>query len=385
MDLNERMAAYAAELRRDGAIRSDPVERAFATVPRHRFLSEGGFYRSGQHHTLGDPPAEELLDLIYANTSLFTHSGRDGDPTSSSSSPALMATMLEALDLQPGMRVLEIGGGTGYNAALITAITGAEVTTVEAGQRAATHAAAALAELGLNRVRLEHADGYAGDPAGQRYDRIMATCGIAGIPPGWLDQLTDTGRILAPIAHAGIHPLVALTRDRGRLVGSVVQSTDFMPAAGDLRPAALFPHDPRHRLPARDVQHHPAHVAPLGTEQYRDLTFYLGVRDERITRAVLDHESFSAACGTTALVEHDSAAWIQQDGTTLHTGPEPTATHLHNRLLAVVEDWHHAQQPSIPGWRSEFDHGDDLDPPLLRPRRWHTRDDVEDVQGCREA
>ena len=125
-------------------------------MPRHRFLSEGGFYYRGQHQALGDPPADELLDLVYTNNALFTHKNRGGDPPSSSSQPDLMASMLEALDLQPGMRVLEIGGGTGYNAALIAELTGAEVTAVEAGRRAATHAAAALAELGFTpRVRLE--------------------------------------------------------------------------------------------------------------------------------------------------------------------------------------------------------------------------------------
>lgn len=279
MDVEERMIAYAAELRRQGAIRTDAVERAFAAVPRHRFLSSGGFYYRGQQHVLGDPPADELMDLIYANNPLFTHKGRDGDPTSSSPQPELMAAMLEALDLQPGMRVLEIGGGTGYNAALIAELTGTEVTTVEAGERAATHAAAALAELGFTpRVRLEHADGYPGDPAGHRYDRIVVTCGIAGIPPQWLNQLTDNGMFLAPIAHAVRHPLITLASTNNRLVGHVQQPADFMPAAGALRSEGLFPHDPMNRLPARDLQHHPAQAPPLDDEQYRDLTVYLGAR-----------------------------------------------------------------------------------------------------------
>lgn len=75
-------------------------------------------------------PAEEVLDLIYANNnSLVTHTGRDGDTPSSSSAPSLMAKMLEALDVQPRHRVLEIGAGTGYNAAS-TCIYVADVDTV---------------------------------------------------------------------------------------------------------------------------------------------------------------------------------------------------------------------------------------------------------------
>ncbi|MGI9001259.1 MAG: hypothetical protein ACR2GH_06290 [Pseudonocardia sp.] len=117
--LADRLAVYAAELRLAGAIRTDAVHDAFATVPRHHCLQRFR-YRADEYTVEPDTtPAEEVLDLVYANNSLVTHTGRDGDPPSSSSSPSLMAKMLEALDVQPRHRVLEIGAGTGYNAALV--------------------------------------------------------------------------------------------------------------------------------------------------------------------------------------------------------------------------------------------------------------------------
>lgn len=117
--LADRLAAYAAGLRRVGAIRSEAVECAFAGVERHRCLQRFR-YRADEHVLDADTtPADSVLDLIYADNPLVTHTGRDGDPPSSSSAPSLMAKMLEALDLQPGLRVLEIGAGTGYNAALV--------------------------------------------------------------------------------------------------------------------------------------------------------------------------------------------------------------------------------------------------------------------------
>lgn len=121
-------------------------------------------------------------------------------------------------------------------------------------------------------------------------------------------------------------------------------------------------------LDLRDLQHHPAQAPPLDDEQYRDLTIYLGARDGRTSRAVLDHDSFSPAIGTTALVEQDSAAWFQQDGSTLHTGP--ASTDLHSRLIALTEDWNEAGQPPASCWWVEFDHQEYLDPPLLRPLQW---------------
>src|SRR5215210_9531011 len=105
-----RQAALVAALR-DGGIAPAAILDAFAAVPRHPFLP-------------GVP-----LDEAYRDDAIVTHA-EDGVPTSSSSQPSLMARMLAMLDLSPGQRVLEVGAGTGYNAALMAAL-GARVTTVE--------------------------------------------------------------------------------------------------------------------------------------------------------------------------------------------------------------------------------------------------------------
>ncbi|MGQ0777372.1 MAG: hypothetical protein ACT4NY_23655 [Pseudonocardiales bacterium] len=128
-------------MREVGAIRSDAVEHAFASVQRHRCVPQ---FRYGPE-TITVPqaelPGDQILDIVYSHRSLLTSTGQDGGPPSSSSAPTLMARMLEALDLRPGLHVLEIGTGTGYNAALITTITGAPVVTVDAGAAAAQGAA----------------------------------------------------------------------------------------------------------------------------------------------------------------------------------------------------------------------------------------------------
>ncbi len=89
--LADRLAAYADSLRDTGAICTHAVHAAFATVPRHRFLSH--FRYRADEYTLdaNQEPPGEVLDIVYANNSLLTHTGQDGDPASSSSAPSTMA------------------------------------------------------------------------------------------------------------------------------------------------------------------------------------------------------------------------------------------------------------------------------------------------------
>jgi protein-L-isoaspartate(D-aspartate) O-methyltransferase len=174
--VRERLAGYAAALHAEGAIRSQAVQQAFASVRRDRcitsFHSADGTVDVPQDRL---PPAE-VLDRIYSDQALITHFDERGAPTSSSSQPALVAQMLEALELAPGMRVLEVGTGTGYNAALLATITAAPVVTLDANQQVVAEAREALGRIGLDRqVTVVHGDGYHGWPAGAPYDRIIVT------------------------------------------------------------------------------------------------------------------------------------------------------------------------------------------------------------------
>ncbi|WP_431921235.1 protein-L-isoaspartate O-methyltransferase family protein [Nonomuraea jabiensis] len=167
-------------------------------MPRHVFIT--GFYTGGDAYTrLSDPPSDEQLNQIYSDVALMTHQPGDaaGRP-SSASMPRVVARMLEALNLQSGLRVLEIGAGTGYNAALIAAITGADVVTVDVSEVIVAEAAAALRRAGAVNAAAYVADGYLGHPEHGPYDRIIATCGITGISPHWLDQLAPAGSFWPP-------------------------------------------------------------------------------------------------------------------------------------------------------------------------------------------
>lgn len=202
LDMNARMVERE---KAGGSIRSAQVEAAFRAVPRHLFLP-------------GVP-----LERVYGGDVIVTRSDEKGQPTSSSSQIAIMAPMLEDLDVRPGHRVLEIGAGTGYNAALLDHLVGTdgEVVTVELDAEIAAQARENVATAGHDRVRVVVGDGYAGHPGGAPYDRIIATASVTDLPRSWLDQLREDGRLTVPLRLGPSAQLVVTFRRRGDSLESV--------------------------------------------------------------------------------------------------------------------------------------------------------------------
>ena len=224
---------------------SEPIRDALSVVRRHRFLD--GWFRleiDGLQPTFRyvdfdrNAPAKEHLSAIYSNQALVTTC--DGIfPTSSTSQPPLVARMLQLLDIAPGMRVLEIGTGTGYNAALLAELTGehSNVFTIEYQQPVAEKAHRFLKEEGYGDVHVVHGDGFQGIEDGAPFDRIVATVGCSDISPRWLKQLSPEGAMLIPIQHGLADPLVRLTRDPEdpqTAIGKVVDRSAFIKIQGIL-------------------------------------------------------------------------------------------------------------------------------------------------------
>ncbi|MBM9508384.1 methyltransferase domain-containing protein [Actinacidiphila acididurans] len=186
---------------------TDPAWRqAFAEVPRHLFVpvSVPGGNPSGGPGGANDPRSVlRRLSAAYADRPIATRVVA-GELVSSISQPSLMAQMCQALDLRDGQRVLEIGAGTGYNAALLAHRLGpGAVTTVDLDPEITTAARANLAAYGTSAARsvvVVTGDGALGHPDGAPYDRIVATCELPAVPPAWLAQVRPGGLILAPVA-----------------------------------------------------------------------------------------------------------------------------------------------------------------------------------------
>jgi len=246
-DVHEHLDRLVHELNDGGRIRTALVERAFRTVERHRFLR--GFSRWDPATSLPVPvefdpaqPSGEALRVIYSDQALGTRF-RDGLPSSSSSQPSIMADMLEALELEPGMRVLEIGTGTGYNAALLAEIVGGQgsVVTQDIDAGIAAEAEEALLAMGYGSVRVVARDGAEGVPEDAPFDRILVTVGCPDLSLRWQEQLTEHGRIVVPLEHAGLHPLVMLTKGNEGLEGRFFAWTAFIPIRGLLHQDLPWP------------------------------------------------------------------------------------------------------------------------------------------------
>jgi protein-L-isoaspartate(D-aspartate) O-methyltransferase len=150
----------------------------------------------------------------YRDEAFVIKCGPDGLPVSSSSQPAMMAIMLDQLGLEPGHRVLEIGTGTGYNAAVMSEVVGmgGEVVTVDIDPELVARARSSLLAAGYDTVTVKCADGGYGDPAGAPFDRVIVTAGAWDIAPAWLGQLGPAGRLVLPLSIRGIQVSVGLQR-----------------------------------------------------------------------------------------------------------------------------------------------------------------------------
>ena len=202
-------------LRDSGRLCSAAVEEAFRAVPRHLFLP-------------GVPLARAYADEAVAVQAV------DGVTTSSASQPSMMAIMLAQLDLRPGHRVLEVGAGTGYNAALMARLVGPQgrVVAVDIDSELVEGADLHLAAAGVSDVELVCADGALGHPPGAPYDRIVLTVGSGDVRPEWIAQLAPGGRLLLPLALRGTQLSVALDLgDDGMLRSALGPPVRLRPAA----------------------------------------------------------------------------------------------------------------------------------------------------------
>jgi protein-L-isoaspartate(D-aspartate) O-methyltransferase len=197
---DEARTRLVDELRASGRLTSDPVEAAFRAVPRHVFLPEL------------DPVTQAYQDEPFV---IKTDEG--GLPVSSSSQPAIMAIMLEQLGVAAGQRVLEIGTGTGYNAAVMAHLVGpaGSIVTVDIDPELVDRARSSLVAAGYPDVVVICGDGGLGAAEFAPYDRIIVTAGASDLAPEWLAQLGPGGRIALPLSLRGMQLCIALERSGG--------------------------------------------------------------------------------------------------------------------------------------------------------------------------
>jgi protein-L-isoaspartate(D-aspartate) O-methyltransferase len=229
-----------------GALWSAPLIAAFRATPRHRFLDRVYHFQRGRTDELWRAvdtrsPGRSELRLLYSDRALTTRlsepaDGRPAVPISSSSQPSLMAQMLEDLKLRPGQRVLEVGAGTGYNAALLAYVVG-RVYSVDVDCRVLAEAEEHLRAFPDREVVFRHGDGRLGWPAAAPFDRVVVTAATPDLEPAWLEQLAEDGLLLAPMELApGLAYLVCGGVRGGCFEGRLTRPAYFMPLRAEDHP-----------------------------------------------------------------------------------------------------------------------------------------------------
>jgi protein-L-isoaspartate(D-aspartate) O-methyltransferase len=364
-----------------GALWSRPLIAAFRATPRHLFLNRVYHYQRGPE---GEGTWRELdthsptrgeLRLIYSDRALTTRMSeptpeRAAVPISSSSQPSLMAQMLEDLHLRAGQRVLEIGAGTGYNAALLAHVVG-RALSLEVDRRVLAEAAEHLEVLPDRKVVLRHGDGREGWPEEAPFDRILVTASTPDLEPAWLEQLAPGGTLLAPWEAAP--GLAYLVRGKVQAEGPVFE--------GRLVRAAYFMPLRAEAETGRDGDESGSTFAPV--EQCRHEAPPWGSWTERRP----------AATGPGLLASLAFLAWLQgravtvqplADGQSLYGVADPVARHI---CWLGLREWHvsddMARQLGVRLWREFLDAGGPW-PTDYRLRAW-PRDVPADITARTDA
>jgi protein-L-isoaspartate(D-aspartate) O-methyltransferase len=205
--LQRRLEMVSRQIAARG-IRDRDVLEAMRAVPRHLFVPES------------------LQERAYADSPLPIEAGQ------TISQPYIVALMTELLELEPQQKILEIGTGSGYQAAVLSELVD-QVFSIEIKEVLHRQATERLQELGFDNVRTRHADGYFGWPEEAPFDGIMITASVDHVPPPLLEQLVDGGKIVLPLGHPfSFQNLVVVTKDGQDVRLRQVTGVLFVPMTG---------------------------------------------------------------------------------------------------------------------------------------------------------
>lgn len=205
----QRREAMVREQIEAGGVKDAKVLTAMRKVPRHEFVPAAWRSRAYQN---GPLPIGENQTI---------------------SQPYIVAFMTEQLALKPGERVLEIGTGSGYQAAILAELV-KDVYTIEIVEPLGKRAAETLKRLGYTGVHVRIGDGYQGWPEAAPFQAIIVTCAPNAVPKPLADQLAEGGRMVIPVGESGdLQQLVVLRKESGKLVTKRTLPVRFVPMTGE--------------------------------------------------------------------------------------------------------------------------------------------------------
>lgn len=305
-EFGEQRERLADAMERRGAwpSRSPWIRQAVDALPRHAFAPERLWRWDGHAYRPVDKAADPgcWADVVYAGPDQAAVTQvTDGLPSSSLSAEAVVVDMLDSLRLEPGQKVLELGTGTGWNAALLARRAGpGRVTSIEVDPALAGQARVRLRDAGAD-VRVEAGDGVKGRPAGARYDRVIATYAVDHVPWAWVAQTQPGGRIVTPWGRLG-HVALTVAPDGLSASGWMQGLGQFMPDRGTASgPGRGFP-QVRGDGPADDQRPFERDLTLLTGSVHLMFALRVAVPDIRISTA-------ADADGTSAWLHDGDSSW----------------------------------------------------------------------------
>jgi protein-L-isoaspartate(D-aspartate) O-methyltransferase len=265
LSARERMVE---QLREDEGFGDARVLAAMRETPRHPFVPK------------------RLRAMAYYDMALPIGRGQTISP------PSMVARMIDRLDPQPGDRVLEVGTGTGYQAAVLSRMA-TEVCTIEIVGSLARQARSTLKRLGRVNVRVKTGDGYLGWPERAPFDRIIVACSPEQVPAPLIEQLKEGGKLVVPLGAGYDQMLYVLTKTNGVLVREAVAPTVFVPMRG--RAEAEREHPVGSSVPAlinasfEEVL--PGTLRPRGWYHQRQMTVPIGEAPDEARCALFENAS----------------------------------------------------------------------------------------------
>ena len=365
MSTDDWIRAFQSHLLADARERvpglSTTVRDAFIAVPRHMFVEE---YRTLEHASYRRVDATNLLEhlpALYRDNGLgiFGHDAASGVTIST---PSLVLEMLELLQLSPGMRVFELGAGSGWNAGLLGHLVGptGHVETVEIIPELAARATNALRRVGLANVEVIAGDGGSGPVSDIRFDRAVFTAGSYDIPRRLHDQVTIGGLLLFVLKCPGGGDVLLLLRreeDHFRLLHA--RPCMFVPVTGPTRDTSLDPESIAalplwQQLAKRRIRTRPL-LCGSGRGDFATRTFdlrsFLSIVEPRIRYFLDDRDRDPDAppwtgCTAFGLYLHDAMSIALARGTSIDTYGNPDAG---DRMEDLLRQWLDLGKPSAAG------------------------------------
>lgn len=368
-DVHELHRRMVADLEARGQL-SALWRDAFVNVPRDAFIPDTVWWHDRELDSRYDlvpllrgHDPERWMELAYANDFVVTQvndgepagpDGRGDDVTSSASMPTIVAIMLGHLEAHPDHTVLEIGTGTGYNAALLAHRIGAQaVTTIEVDAELADRARRALIGAGFGDVTVVTGDGAEGHVPGAPYDRVISTAAVQRVPYPWVAQTRPGGLIVTPWGtdYENGNLLVLDVDGEGVATGRIVDTASFMwlrdHRSRQARVSQVV-HD-EDQPEVRSCELHPYRVAG-----HRDVCTAIGLRVPQC-----HHRYWSAdeddPEGTLWLIDPGSRSWASLRHHPDHPGPYPVRQHGPRMLFDEVETayrwWVDLGEPGVEQWR----------------------------------